>query len=68
MTATATSSASSHQQRLRQQLDAYLARPWLYPDEVRTVERLASRLGVTLRWETVRVDLWGGQPTGQLQA
>lgn len=59
---------NTHQQHLRQQLDAYLARPWLYPDEVKKVERLAGRLGVTLRWETVRVDLWAGQPTGQLQA
>lgn len=63
MTTIATSSTASYQQSLRQQLDAYLARPWLYPDEVKAVKRLASRLGVTLRWESVRVDLWGGQQT-----
>lgn len=48
-------------QHLRQQLDEYLARPWIYPDEVRTVNKLARQLGVTLRWERVRMDLSSGE-------
>lgn len=48
--------------RLRQQLDMYLARPWLYPEEARRVQRLAKLLGVTLQWKMVRVDLWAGKP------
>jgi hypothetical protein len=49
-------------QHLRKQLDEYLARPWIYPDEVRTVNKLARQLGVTLQWKMVRVDLWAGKP------